>query len=60
MSKKEDLIVTSSFQCGECGLMYHDGDTITVRKIGEQPVHDCDNCLIAIELNIKGNSVTRK
>lgn len=57
---RTNLIITNTFQCPDCNLMYYEGDTITIRTVNNQTIHDCDNCLAAIELIIKDNKVSRK
>lgn len=56
----ETKIIKNTFQCPECNLMYYEGDTITTRNINGKVVHDCDNCLAAIELTINDEKVTIK
>lgn len=49
---KCEYVIIESFMCKECGLEFMDGDIISVRKSGKNIVHDCDNCLAALELEI--------
>lgn len=51
--------VNNTFQCPECSLMYVEGDIITAREMGTTLIHDCDNCLAAIQLDRKGDIVTQ-
>ena len=54
------LIIKDTFQCPDCSLMYYEGDMITTRIVNDKTIHDCDNCLRAIELEIKNNTVVKK
>ncbi len=56
----ETKIIKNTFQCPECNLMYYEGDTITIREMNKKVIHDCDNCLAAIELTINNNEITIK
>lgn len=52
--------IKHSFTCPECTLKYVDGDEITTRSYNNKIIHDCDNCLSAIELEITDNKVQIK
>lgn len=56
----ETKIIEDTFQCPDCSLMYYEGDDITIRKVNDQYIHDCDNCLAAIELVINKDKVNKK
>ena len=57
---REEYIINNTFQCPDCGLMYYEEDRITVRTINNNLVHDCDNCLAAIELVLENNKINKK
>lgn len=57
---RNNYIIKNSFTCPECVLKYVEGDNITIRNYNNKIVHDCDNCLSAIELEIIDNKVQIK
>lgn len=57
---QEEYIIKHSFFCPECTLKYVEGDQITTRCYNNKLVHDCDNCLSAIELEIIDNKIQIK
>lgn len=61
MSKTNNIVlIESTFHCPDCMLIYNEGDTITIREFNSKIVHDCDNCLGYIELDIKDGKATIK
>lgn len=60
MSKTKELIIRNTFHCPDCMLIYNEEDTITIREVNGNIIHDCDNCLRAIELEIVEGKVAIK
>lgn len=57
---KTNITIGSTFHCPDCALIYVEGDTITIRIVNNKIIHDCDNCLRAIELEIENNIAIQK
>ena len=58
--ENKNYIVKHSFICPECSLRYVEGDPISTRGYNNKIVHDCDNCLAAIELEVIDDKVQIK
>lgn len=58
--ENKNYIIRHSFACPECFLRYVEDDQITTRSYNNKLVHDCDNCLSSIELEIVEDKVQIK